>query len=107
MEEFLANRVADADFKKLVLQGRLIEEKFPDKVKVTEEEIKDHYQEMLDQVYNKVKASHILIGTREAKTDEAKKEAREKAEKILIEVKKPGADFAALARRLPPCGTVT
>jgi len=95
LEKLLAGQVANPAFKQFVLHRKLIEKKFPDKMEVTEEEIKDRYEASLAK---QVKASHILIDTRQLKTDEAKNKAREKIDQILIEVKKPGSDFAALAR---------
>lgn len=53
----------------------------------------------------RVKASHILVAYKDARnaTGDAlkrdKNEAKELAEKVLLEVKKPGADFAALAKK--------
>jgi len=100
IEQFLADRLADPNFKQAALHRKLIERKYPDKVKVTEEEIKDRYDKTSGKM---VRASHILLSTRGAKTDEAKQEARAKAEQVLIEVKKPDADFAALAQEHSTC----
>lgn len=57
-----------------------------------------------DTVYS-AKASHILIKPADA-TDNAKKEAKEKARKILKEIK-DGADFAAKAREHGTDGTAS
>jgi len=105
LEAYLDSKAADPDFKQSVLQRMLIEKKFPDKVTVTEDEVEKHYQQRMDWSYNTVKASHILIGTQGAKTDEDRKAAREKIEQILVEAKKPGADFAALAREHSTCSS--
>jgi peptidyl-prolyl cis-trans isomerase D len=57
-----------------------------------------------DTIYN-AKASHILIKW-ENETPEAKKVAKEKAQKILNDIKK-GADFAAKAREFGTDGTAS
>ncbi len=53
--------------------------------------------------FDEVRASHILIrpdsSTAEAGRQKADAAARQKAEQVLAEVKAPGADFAALARK--------
>jgi len=108
LDEFLAQRAADPFFKSFIQQGKLIEKKFPDKVKVTDQEIAARYQENLEKYYKrpeKVQASHILIDTRKLKTDEEKQAARKKIEQILAEAKKPGADFAALAKEHSSCSS--
>jgi parvulin-like peptidyl-prolyl isomerase len=49
-----------------------------------------------------VRCRHILVayqGASRAIVDRTKEEARQRADKILAETRKPGADFAALARR--------
>ncbi len=72
--------------------------------KVTEQDAKDYYEENIKQFSEpeKVKASHILVGSREM-DDEAKKEARSKAEEVLVKCKEEGADFAALAKEHSTC----
>jgi len=100
LDQFLAERQADPEFKRSALHRKLVEQKFADQLKVTDEEIQERYQAMSGK---QVRASHILIGTREAKTDEAKAELRTKAEEVLAEVKKPDADFAALAKTYSDC----
>ncbi len=45
-----------------------------------------------------MRASHILIGTEQATTDEAKAAALAKAEEIVALAQTEGADFAALAK---------
>jgi peptidyl-prolyl cis-trans isomerase C len=106
LDEFLAQRVADPEFKRSVLQKRLIEKRYPDDLKVSADEIKAQYEQDRQRVYEKpatVRASHILIRTDESATEEQKAEARAKAEAVLVEVKAPEADFAALAGKHSEC----
>jgi peptidyl-prolyl cis-trans isomerase C len=106
LDEFLAERVKDPDFKQAVLHARFLQEKFPKETRVSSEEIKTRYEKDLERVYSKpasVKASHILIGTDKLKTEEERLAARKEAESILAEVRQPGADFAALARQHSTC----
>ncbi|NLX22680.1 MAG: hypothetical protein GXY55_13590 [Phycisphaerae bacterium] len=110
LDEFLAKRAGEPGFRQTYLQAKLIEKKFPDSVKVTDDEIRAHYDENLEEQYKKpemVKASHILIGTQGAESPEAKAEARKKADTLLIEARKDGADFAALAAQHSSCGSKT
>lgn len=72
---------------------------FENEVQIDDDAIKDYYNEHIDRYYedDKVRASHILI--KAAKGDkEAEQKAKEKAEKILKEVKEVG-DFAELAKK--------
>lgn len=65
--------------------------------KATENEIQDEYSVNKEARYtDQVKASHILI---KAANPEAFEAARVKAQSILDEVLRPGADFAALATK--------
>ena len=67
---------------------------------VTEDDAKKHYDENKEEYYT-YKASHILISTVDAEGvslgDEAKAEAKQKAEKLLKEIKN-GANFEKLAQ---------
>ncbi len=106
LTEFVAKRATEPAFRQNYVQAQLIEKKFPDSVKVTDEEIRAAYQEHLEERYKRpemVKASHILIGTQEADSPATKAEARKKADAALAEARKPGADFAALAREHSSC----
>ena len=108
LEKFLSTRVADPNFRQSVLHARLLEKKYPKEFIVTKEAIKASYQENLKRDYSKpamVQASHILIGTDGAKAKEKKIAARKKAETVLAELKKPGADFVALAAEHSTCPT--
>lgn len=98
LEEFMKKRSTDPMIRRIRLQAMLIEKLFPEKIKVTDEDVKKKFDEA-----RRVRASHILIDTRQLKTDEEKAAAKKKAEEIFVEVKKPGADFAALAKEHSAC----
>jgi peptidyl-prolyl cis-trans isomerase D len=67
------------------------------KIKVPKTEVETFYNEHLGQYTTpeQIRASHILLKT-EGKTDA---DVRAKAEQVLKQVKAPGADFAALAKK--------
>ena len=72
----------------------LLEKELGDKVskiKVTEEEMKAHYQK-----YPEIRTSHILIEFRSDATDEQKKEARKRAEEIFKEINGSKRNFEDL-----------
>jgi len=79
---------------------KLIDNKFADKIKVTEEESKAYYNEnaaMFTQP-EQVRASHILVKV-DPKADEATKQAaRKKIEDVQAKLKN-GGDFAELAKQ--------
>lgn len=106
LKEVLDTQLADPHFRQSVLQNMLIEQKFPDKVQVTDQEVEADYERDFEMMYQRpaqVRASHILVDTQKAKTDEEKAAAKKKIEEILVEVKQPGADFAALAKAHSDC----
>ncbi|HUU84250.1 MAG TPA: peptidylprolyl isomerase [Phycisphaerae bacterium] len=106
LDAILAERLADPRFKQGVLHAMLIEKKFPEDVKVTDEAIGEQYNKNLERVYQKpalVKASHILIKLDAAQGEEGKAAAKKKIEEILVEARKPDADFAALAQAHSGC----
>lgn len=84
--------------------SNFIEQTIMPKVKVSEEESKKFYNDNPDKFTRpeSVKASHILIGVDQKATADEKKSAKEKAEKLLKEVK-GGADFAAVAKANSTC----
>jgi len=101
LDDLLGEQLADPEFKRSMLQMRLLEKKYPEDVKIPEEEIKSRYEQGLKTVYSRpatVRASHILIKTEGMTTDEQKAEARKKADTVLVEAKKPDNDFAALTK---------
>ncbi len=106
VKELVATRVANPDFKQSFLHQRHLKKKFAKELVVTEEAVKGRYEERLEREYSKpemVQASHILIGTDAGVTDEDRAAALKKAETVLGEVRKPGADFAALAAEHSTC----
>lgn len=104
MEE---NKIDDEYLKAQIKKDKTIQ-KFLDKKmeesKVTEEEAKKYYDEHIDDfTKSEVKASHILISTRDAATqaplsDEEKAKKKEEAEAILKQAKS-GKNFAELAQQ--------
>lgn len=90
--------------KDVVINNLVVKEITP-KIKVTDEEIKKFYDENKDKLFKRpeqVKASHILCGVDPKATKEDKEKAKEKAEKLLKEVK-AGKDFAELAKANSTC----
>lgn len=105
LKDYIAKRGADPFLRTMLRRGKLIEKLFPEKLQVSEAEIKEHYEKNLESTYSqpaKVRASHILFGTRN-KSEEEKAAARKQAEEVLAELKKPDADFAELARKHSDC----
>lgn len=88
---------------KLSLLIQKSQEKFYSEEKVSDSEMKKYYDEHIDE-YKKdeVEASHILIKTTDDQNkplpEADQKKAKEKAEKVLKEVK-AGGDFAELAKK--------
>lgn len=67
----------------------------------TDDELKDVYNQNIQQfqVPNRVHAEHILLLTTGGKTDAEVAETRKKAEDILAQAKKKGANFEDLAKK--------
>lgn len=105
LDELVQQQAGNPLFKAFVIQSHKMAKKFPDEMKVTDEMVKQSYDENLEKTYKKpaqVKVSHILLGKR-GMSEEEKAEAKKKAEEVLVEVKKEGADFAALANEYSTC----
>ncbi|HET7105929.1 MAG TPA: peptidyl-prolyl cis-trans isomerase [Candidatus Acidoferrum sp.] len=68
---------------------------------VTDDELRDLYKQNIQQfqVPNRVHAEHILLLTTGGKTDAEVAETRKKAEDILAQAKKKGANFEDLAKK--------
>lgn len=106
LEEGKARTLKQSGFRNLAAVTKLMKREHGDELEVTDEEIKKYYEENLEKEFTQpkqVQASHILVGTRELKTDEEKKEAEEKAEMILEKVEKEDSDFGALAEEYSDC----
>jgi len=89
-------------------QQKLVAQKYPDEVKVTEEDAKTFYEQNKARydVPEQVRASHILIkpdlSDPNSDPNQAKAAAKAKAEELLKKVKE-GGDFAALAKEHSAC----
>lgn len=90
--------------KRTVMENIMVDKVIEDimsKIIISEEEIKNRYNEKRDS-YNepeKVKARHILILEHATDPPEKKKENRKKIENILSEVKEGKTDFSELAKK--------
>jgi peptidyl-prolyl cis-trans isomerase C len=87
---------------------RLFEAKFGATIAVTEADARKYYDENIKefQVPEQVRASHILVSTKptdpNGDPNQAKVQAKKKAEELLKKVKE-GGDFAALAKENSDC----
>jgi peptidyl-prolyl cis-trans isomerase SurA len=70
------------------------------KVKVTDEDLKAEYAKLSrDETQDfEVRARHVLVQVQAKATPEQVEQARLKAVQLMAEAKKPGVDFAALAK---------
>jgi peptidyl-prolyl cis-trans isomerase SurA len=86
--------------RKRILRDRLLRVKIGPKVKVSEEDIKAAYAQFarLESEDSEVFARHILVQVDPKAPPEQVEAARKKAEAIAVEARRPGMDFAALAR---------
>jgi peptidyl-prolyl cis-trans isomerase C len=110
LKEFLAQQLANPMLRQMVRHARLIQQTFPDELIVTESDIERAYQINLKRRYAKperVRASHILLTADKTKTEEEKGATRKEIEEILVEARKPDADFAALASKHSDCPSKT
>jgi peptidyl-prolyl cis-trans isomerase C len=106
LDDFISQRAVDPGFKRSVLQVRLLKEKYPDDFRFSEEAVKARYERDRESVYAKpeqVKASHILISADSSASEEEKRAARKQAESVLVDARKPEADFAQLAQAHSSC----
>jgi len=104
IEQFLAQRVVDPEIRRIRLHARLIQSRFPEEVRVSDEEIRSFYEKNAERRYTRpdmVRASQILIATSQMGDDE-KAAARRRAEQIRTELLN-GADFTTLARQHSDC----
>lgn len=104
LDESIMQLRTNPKFKANVLRDQLLQKKYADRLAVSGEEVQQYYQEK----YSQRRASHILLMTMDSKTrrpksEEEVAEARKKIQEILVEVKKPGADFAELAKKYSEC----
>ena len=102
LKELMAKREADPDYRRSLSHDKLLELKFPDAARVSDEEVKKFYDENLAKAFTKpdmAQISHIMIQTDSLKTEAEKAAARKQIEDVLAEAMLPGADFAALAKK--------
>ncbi|HVG59331.1 MAG TPA: peptidylprolyl isomerase [Hyalangium sp.] len=85
---------------KQISRGKLMQMKVATKIKVAEEDLKAAYAQYAkdESQEQEVHARHILVAVPENATPAQEEEARKKAEAITKEARRPGMDFAALAR---------
>jgi peptidyl-prolyl cis-trans isomerase C len=86
------------DLRKSIAIQELIEQELGSDIEVTETDQRDFYDENPDMFEQpeSVTASHILISTQDLEGEEAKQEAKERAEELRTQLEE-GADFAELA----------
>jgi len=102
LDEFCKQGAQDPAFRSFLREQHLVQQRYPDEVTVSDEELSARYAQDKDKLYTRpaeVRASHILIDTQKLSNDEQKAAARKKAEDIRAKAIEPGADFAALARQ--------
>jgi peptidyl-prolyl cis-trans isomerase SurA len=87
--------------KKHLARLKLVNLKVRSKVKVSDEDLKAEYQRAAKQESEEfeVHARHLLVTVAPKATEEQVQAAHKKALELLAEAKKPGVDFAALARK--------
>jgi peptidyl-prolyl cis-trans isomerase SurA len=80
---------------------KLVNLKVRSKVKVSDEDLKVEYQKMVRDEENdpEVHARHILVQVPVRATDDQVEAARQKAAVLAAEARKPGVDFADLAKK--------
>ena len=110
IEESLNKYKTNKQFLDTILFEKIVSAKFPENVVISDQEAKDYYDKNLEARYKQkaaVTASHILVSTvdenRQPLTEEKKKEAREKIEKIQNELAGPKVDFGELAEKYSDC----
>jgi peptidyl-prolyl cis-trans isomerase C len=105
VEEAVAKRLAEKQFRDLVLHTMLVQKRYPDRLTVAEADIKERYDVMKDryQYPARAMASHILVAADGQAPMTEKLEARSRAREILKQVREPGVDFAEVARAYSDC----
>ncbi len=100
----LSEEIVKSQIKEQMAVGKFIDQKFSDKVSVTEKEIRTYYDDNPDTFKKpeQVRASHILIKTDPKADDAEKSKTRDKIKDIREKLKK-GEDFAALAKEFSEC----
>ncbi|MFP2961194.1 peptidylprolyl isomerase [Myxococcus sp. 1LA] len=86
--------------RKRILRDRLLRMKVGPQVKITEEDLKAAYTQYtrMESGDSEVHARHILVQVDAKATAEQVDAAKKRAEAIAVEARRPGMDFASLAR---------
>jgi len=86
--------------RKRIMRDRLLRMKVGPQVKITEEDLKAAYTQYtrMESGDSEVHARHILVQVDAKATPEQVEAAKKRAEAIATEARRPGMDFAALAR---------
>ena len=101
----LTPKSLEALLRKDIIINNLVVKEIVPKVTVTDDEAKKFYDENKEKLFKRpeqIRASHILCGVDPKATKEEKEKAKEKAEKLLKEIK-AGKDFAELAKANSTC----
>jgi len=101
LDEFLAERRSEPVFRRFHRHMKLLQERYPEKTAVTDEEVAARYERDKAQAFERpemVRASHILIDTRKLSDEAAKKSARERAAEVRDLARAEDADFSELAK---------
>jgi len=105
LEESLNRFKKTPGFRQTVLVEKVLKTLFGKELQVNEKEMKKYYEDNKEKFHQQalVRASHILAATidtstREPLSQEEQAAALKKIKKVQAELKKPGADFAALAK---------
>jgi peptidyl-prolyl cis-trans isomerase C len=101
----LTPKSLESEIRKGIIINNLVSKEIVPKITVTEEETKKFYDENKENLFKRpeqVRASHILCKVDPKATKAEKEKAKEKAEKLLKEIK-GGKDFAELARANSDC----
>ncbi len=87
--------------KKHLARLKLVNLKVRSKVKVSDEDLKAEYirSSKAESEDAEVHARHLLVSVAAKATPEQVEAARKKAAELMVEAKKPGVDFSALARK--------
>lgn len=74
---------------------------FIDKVNISDAEIAAYYRSHQQEYYEqeKVRAKHILVQVEQGASNDVKAKAKAYAEQILVDAKRPNADFSALEKK--------
>lgn len=104
MDSTLTKGLSDKEIRQNLADDLIVNKYFEttviDSIQVSDAEMQTYFDGNPQQFVapERVHARHILVMAAESATPEEKATARKKAEGILAEVKKPGADFGAIAR---------